>query len=697
MRTFITLICFTIAFNAWSDEQESAPQNDNRQDNQHSEHTQSSNESSEEMDAMKVWGTRVQATSVNMDESYLTLRQADHLSDLLRRIPGVEVGGAHSLNQRINIRGLDDRDLNVTIDGAVQNTYMYHHAGNLQIHADILKAVELEVGTNSVITGGLGGAARFETKDAKDLLFYGQQFGGRIQGSWADNDYTAGALSLYGQWNNRLDFLFYYNHVDRDNYKVGGGQITGADGEVINETGVVKGLAGTTKDALFKVGYDINVNHRLELSLEDYQDAGDYSYRPDMGLATDEAIADSLGLPLVYPTEFNRQTVTLNHDLFWGQQNTLKTTLYYNDSDLWRDEQGIADVFPDSPVIVEGRAINRGLNILGQSSLQSNVDHALTYGFEFNNYRTRYANEGVRVSGEALDRWAVYIQDRIQLGHGFSVIPGARYDNSDVDSMVVSDRFDDVSFALALEQQLGPHWSFKLSGTELFKAPELSEVFVGAGLGDTPNPGIQAEGGINYQLGVNYDSGQWLHAGVTFYRTEIDNYIEEYSDDNIGDAVMDGFESYIGVNRGAFHAVLSYAKQDSEISAFAGYESFEGARLDRTIGDNINLALDYLWVDKNIKFSWNSRWVNDLEARYDLDYLSNPKSDYDVHDISAQWQPQNQLRGLMITLGIDNVFDEHYASHASRTGNSVHPRFGPLHLTDYEPGRNIKATVSYQF
>ncbi len=36
----------------------------------------------------------------------MSLKQADHMSDLLREIPGVDVGGTHSVNQRITIRGL---------------------------------------------------------------------------------------------------------------------------------------------------------------------------------------------------------------------------------------------------------------------------------------------------------------------------------------------------------------------------------------------------------------------------------------------------------------------------------------------------------------------------------------------------------------------------------------------------------------
>src|SRR5690606_30545647 len=97
------------------------------------------------LEAVSVWATEVRASSVSMDEEAISTRQADHISDLLRPIPGVDVGGAHSLNQRITIRSMDDKDLRIYIDGANQNTYMYHHMGNLQINANILKSVDVEV------------------------------------------------------------------------------------------------------------------------------------------------------------------------------------------------------------------------------------------------------------------------------------------------------------------------------------------------------------------------------------------------------------------------------------------------------------------------------------------------------------------------------------------------------------------------
>ncbi len=140
-----------------------------------------------ELEKVSVWATEVTASSVHMDEQAMTTRQADHISDLLRTVPGVDVGGAHSLNQRITIRSMDDKDLRISIDGANQNTYMYHHMGNLQINADILESVDIQVGNNSVINGGLGGVVKFRTKSARDLLMPGDSFGVLGKGTYSTN------------------------------------------------------------------------------------------------------------------------------------------------------------------------------------------------------------------------------------------------------------------------------------------------------------------------------------------------------------------------------------------------------------------------------------------------------------------------------------------------------------------------------
>ncbi len=44
-------------------------------------------------DEVVVWGTRVSSNTESIIADDMSLKQADHMSDLLREIPGVDVGG----------------------------------------------------------------------------------------------------------------------------------------------------------------------------------------------------------------------------------------------------------------------------------------------------------------------------------------------------------------------------------------------------------------------------------------------------------------------------------------------------------------------------------------------------------------------------------------------------------------------------
>ncbi|RBP50727.1 TonB-dependent receptor domain-containing protein [Arenicella xantha] len=663
-----------------------------------------------------VWGTQVRASSIELDEEAITIKQADHISDLLRTIPGVDVGGAHSLNQRITIRSMDDKDLRISIDGANQNSYMYHHMGNLHINADILSSVDVEVGTNSVVNGGLGGAVRFETKSAKQLLEFDNAFGGRVQLTTSDNSGASVALTGYGQLSDSLDLVVYHNSVDRDNYDVGGGEILDFSGNVIPGTdGQVRGLEGQLDDTLLKLGFDISASQRIELGYESYTDQGDYSYRPDMGLATDLAITNSLGVPLLWDTELSRDTLTMNYDVDLDS-HSIKLAVFNSESELKRDETGWAQnaAFSSSAALVSGRAENVGANLLVESELES---HLLTYGAEIIDYDTSYAAAyqagGVDVAGEGAKNIALFLQDRISLSNRFALIPGIRYNSYDIDSAVINRSFSDTTLALAGEFQASDNVIFKLSATELFKGPEIGEVFTGAGLFDAENAGIEAESGVNSEFSIAFQDSMFgadsFGVGVTVFDTQLDNYIYDYATqppsigegtwkDNIGDMTIQGLEAYVSYEVNNLSMLLTFSDAKSELSAFTPYADLENARLDRTQGDTVSLNLDYRLEAFNLELHWDALAVGSVASGVDLDGATsdNAKDGFTVHNISARWRPEN-FDGFELTVGVDNLFDEFYASQSSRTGLSFHPRFGELYLLDYEPGRNLKATLAYRF
>ena len=123
-------------------------------------------------------------------EDYTPAQQASHLSDFLNVVPGVTVGGTSAVNQRIRIRGLEDSNLKVTIDGARQEGKLFYHMGDLTLDPDLLKQADVAVGNNSVTLGNdaIGGAVAFKTVDAADLLKPGQRIGAKLHAGYASNN-----------------------------------------------------------------------------------------------------------------------------------------------------------------------------------------------------------------------------------------------------------------------------------------------------------------------------------------------------------------------------------------------------------------------------------------------------------------------------------------------------------------------------
>lgn len=684
-------------------------------------------EEANEIERIAIWSTKVKSSAPYLAQTEIADKQADHISDLLRAIPGVDVGGAHSLNQRITIRSMDDKDLRISIDGASQNTYMYHHMGNLQIHADILKSVEIYTGTNSVVNGGLGGTVRFTTKEAKDLLSAEQRLGGRVSASAGDNSGKQFSFTGYGQLTEALDFLAYFNDVSKDNFEVGGGKILDENGLIEEGTdGTVRGLEGDVSDVLVKFGWDIDDQQRIAISFERYEDKGNYSYRPDMGMSTDMTIAGGTQTPLTWPTEFTRDTATLNYDLDFFDTSLVRFSLFSNVSELKRDESGWLEAtsarLQGLAGQVMGEAKNSGLNILGESVLEGlfeiETEHTLTYGLDHIKHETSYALNphigDMRQASEESTTTAIYVQDQVAFSRGVTVTPGVRYEQADIKANVIDETYDDVTFALSVQYQFNEHFMFTLSATELFQAPELSEVFTGAGLGRTANSTLRAEQGLNKELTIAYQASLGAvdyRAGATLFDTSIDNYIHDYAPypqggqratfrDNIGDMENSGFELYVGYDFSQLELQMSYSGSNSKLDAFAPYKAvFDGARLDREQGNSLALDVTYHFDKLPITVNWEIQRVQALSSGLDLDGRAgkdNSKDGFSVHNLVAVWHPEFS-NALEVRLGIDNLFDEFYASQSSRTGLGEHPAFGELYLLDYEPGRNIKATVSYLF
>lgn len=106
------------------------------------------------------------------------------------------------MNQQIQVRGIGESGLNISIDGARQLGTVFHHNGRTIIDPDLLKRVNVDVGSRSVSSGmgALGGAVQFTTISAGDMLQDGEAFGGKVKSSYATNNQQwQNSLMLFGK------------------------------------------------------------------------------------------------------------------------------------------------------------------------------------------------------------------------------------------------------------------------------------------------------------------------------------------------------------------------------------------------------------------------------------------------------------------------------------------------------------------
>ncbi|MCK6265848.1 TonB-dependent siderophore receptor [Vibrio sp. ZSDE26] len=635
------------------------------------------------LEEVVVWGTKVSSSSESIGADDMSLKQADHMSDLLRDIPGVDVGGTHSLNQRINIRGLNETNLDIRLDGASQHANMFHHIGNLTLNPDILKSVDIQVGNNSVTQGGLGGAVYFETKNATDLLRYGETFGARVFGGYASNDSQQGSMTVYGMLGEKVDAMVYGHLVSRDNFKDGNGDESfGAAGDVYN--------------VMAKFGFEPSENHRFEFAYDLYNDEGDYNPRPDLNGNANEEISGELLLPTVY----KRNTVTLSYKLD-TEQHKGKVALYSTETEIERDESQTGWARHQRESVNTANNNNTGLNATFQSDfVVADLDTELTYGLDYMDKSSSSAYGGVEFMDESAISTAVFVEEKVYLVDSWSVTGGLRYDDYQRKAETGTHDFDELTWSLGTHWDINKNWAVFANSRSLFKGPELLETFVRYQDVTYLADDIKAETGLNSQAGFSYNNREGQHRyGVNFtaFQTNIDDYIVEtwasdYSTlamENSGDIEIRGFELSTTYGYEQLAAKLSYSKSDSKYTD-SGLPVDDGNGRSLDVGDSIAVTLDYHSDSLNTLFGWTSIVVLEEDNVFEG---NDVKESYNVHNLYAQWLP-SQIDNLSVTFGIDNLFDEAYVSHASRSGTAGR---NATQTDDYEPGRNYKLSAAYQF
>ena len=628
-----------------------------------------------------------------VDDIKISTRNAGLAKDVMRDIPGVYVGGTNGMNQKIYMRGVSDRGLNITIDGAKQNGNTFHHNADLLIDPDLIKAIDVEVGSRSVVngSGALGGSVAFKTVDAKDLLESGEIIGAKIKTGYASNnsEFSQG-LMLFTTPVEGLDFIAAINHKGYDYGKSGNKRKIGGDGNDLSY--------------LLKLGYSFLDAHRISISREHNEFKGLYPLRAEFGSWYSDSNA-------VDNRKYERDTTTLKYEYKPSDLLNLDVTAYNT------RHQRIDDL--------KWGVETNGINAKAKSVVESGaLTQTFRYGAEF--YQSKNFNKPDNHYPEKVNNYSIYAEDALNFS-SLTVTPGVRYTHHELKSYdgragnvkSYTYKFNEFTPALALDYEIIKGLNAFASYARVFRGPDVMEsMYASRAKNFEANKDLKATTGNSYETGLKYhgdiNEASSYSLSAKYFMTKYKNLIVDNGSYvtgtppnritisrriNAGGADISGVELLARLNLDALSLAASYTHQNVKYKDRVVNTSTGGYYASNVIG----------YRDQGDKYTFNAEYAFsriDTLIGYNLIYFASKNTvsagddknvkipSYAVSDIYATYAPSSgKFKGLEINAGIYNLFNKAYASQSQRTADYT----GDPNYVDWEPGRNFKVNVSYKF
>lgn len=662
--------------------------------------------SAAELDEVVVVGV---LTDVALQREEIERTQANDLADMFRTTPSVAVGGSLGIAQKIYVRGLEDSLLNVTVDGAPQRGTLFHHIGRVSIEPELLETVSLQAGAGEATSGfgAIGGAIRFRTRDAVDLLEPGRDFGAMLKAGWFSNEGEKYSATAYGRLFGDIGVLASYVSVDRENFEDG-------DGNVLLGTAAIQELG------FLKIGGELGGGHRISASYEIRNEEGTFGQRPNW-----PPTVNSAGTVL-FPGEGQRDTAVLNYGYDRGEGFSLETTAYWTRTEFTQDRF-------DRWGLYGSEVESYGFDVRGRFETATNT---LVVGIEHRSDTVAGEYLGAPVQWqpwawdpavgrfeETGELYGLYAQNQWQATDQLLVSFGARFDDYEMDFETYGGgtTSDGVSFNAGLNYEIVPGLTFNAGYAEAFRGKEIGDGFT---LEKRPGtlslqPGLAPETVENVEVGLKW-ARDGFTASAVYYDMAIDDVILDQLGrrtaatgavvnedavfyENVGRYESDGIELRAGYRWDAFAVAGFYNSYDSRLNG-RRIEGYEQIALGNSMGDNWSLTGSW---DPTARLGLSAsvthvQDLNDIEVLYreaELDFIDGTrfvdKPGYTVVDLFGRWQPFAN-RNVELLAAVYNVFDEQYRAHASVADYSAIPGYEIVQGLP-EPGRNVRLTVSLKF
>ncbi len=631
------------------------------------------------------------------------------LSEIIRKMPGVNLTGnsatgARGNNRQIDLRGMGPENTLILIDGRPvisRNAIRYSWDGERDtrgdtnwVPAEAVERIEVLRGPAAARygSGAAGGVVNIITKRPTNhwtgtLSLYGNQPESSKEGATRRTNFTlsgplageALTMRLYGNINKTDADDPNINHSQNGSYAAGREGVRNRD-----------------------------INTQLSWKLSPQQiidfDAG-YSrqgniYTGDTQFSGGGAIPEALAQSGAETNRMYRQNYALTHHGIWDWGQS-RLGFAYDHTNNTRLSEGLAGggegTINNPGHYTTSRLDNYRVNGEVNIPLERWAEQTLTLGAEWSREQLNDpASSGYTgksedtLPGSSIDPHqrrsknsaglsAVYLEDSIEVVPGTKVIPGLRFD--------YHSRFGaNYSPSLNLQQELGDMFSLKAGIARVFKAPNLYQSSPGYLLYSRGNgcplttdytacyllgnPDLKPETSINKEIGLEFNHNGY-QAGLTYFHNDYNNKIVSGTElinppgtpnvlrwENGGKAIVQGLEANLRVP--VIPDVLDWRTNATYM--IESKEKKTGNPLSIIPKYTVNTLLDWQVTEAvSANLSWTQYGeqkprhtaTNHTEQRLGLS--SRTIGSYAVWGAGASYQVNKNLR---INGGISNLFDK---------------------------------------
>ncbi|MGP9516580.1 FepA family TonB-dependent siderophore receptor [Psychrobacter sp. AOP5-CZ1-12] len=682
--------------------------------------------------------------SVISEEAIEKSSVSNDISEIVRKMPGVNLSGSSTSGQRgnqrqIDLRGMGPNNTLILIDGrpvTSRNSSRPSRGGEQDTRGDsqwvppsAIESIEVLRGPAAARygSGSMGGVVNIITKRPTESEFsisghYETPESDLEGSSWRTNVNMSGALT--DKLSSRTTLGYHDSEAD-DPYINAAEALD--DSVAAGTEGVenidVRQLFEYAMDAMNTVGVEVNY------SRQENRWAGDSLFQSVNENLLDELEGETTnkmqryGAAITHRGEYDdassnsfvEYTRTINERLGEGSAGGGEGQIVIpDDGEGFEWVEATYDTLnakSEWDIYFDRHTLTAGAEFRGEK-LDNPVVSDMTFedGFEFGDVETDPDKRDPTSDAYLV---GAYLEDNYEITPDWYVTPGLRFDYH-------SEAGSNWSPSINTTWHFSPDWSVKAGVSRAFKAPSLYQldpnyIYYTRGYGCPSwvpddekgchvlgNPDLENETSWNKELTFTYDDGTGLNAGLTYYHNAYDNRIGAGTDrvavdtatdrsifqwDNQGEAIVEGLEGFVQV------PVTDNVRWSSNITG-----NIRSERKDN--GEPLSLIPKFTvntGVDWDITPQWNAGFDVSYYGTIEAPTISATTGDdsddplldrepYAIANVSTRY---DLTKDITVGAGVKNLFDTGVYREGTATNAGAR--------TFNEPGRTYVFDVSVDF